>query len=61
MTIETCYGKITASKETLNSLSLLMSEASKSYINRDRIILGCEASNEAGKIYEALRSVGYYD
>ena len=43
MTVKTSYGKITASKETLNDLLLIFQEASKNYEKRGRMALASQA------------------
>lgn len=60
MTVKTSYGKITASKETLNDLSLIFQEASKNYEKRGRMALASQAMETAIEIYEILGMVGYY-
>lgn len=60
MTVKTSYGKITASKETLNDLSLIFQEASESYEKRGRMALASQAMETAIEIYEMLGMVGYY-
>lgn len=60
MTVKTSYGKITASKETLNDLSLIFQEASENYEKRGRMALASQAMETAIEIYETLGMVGYY-
>ena len=54
-------GKITASKEVLNTLSSIICEASGSYENRGRKALAENASNIANAIYNELEKVNYYN
>lgn len=61
MIVKTSFGKISASKETLNYIFLMMDEASKSYDSRGRFALSKEALNNAFAIHDALDSVGFYD
>ena len=61
MVVETSFGKISASKDTLNYILLMMNEASESYDSRGRAALSKEALNNANAIYDALESVGFYD
>lgn len=61
MTINTREGKVTATKDVLNYIALLASEASESYKSRDRNTLADEADKFCGEIYNALKEVGLYD
>ncbi len=61
MVVKTSFGKISASKEVLNYIFLMMGEASKSYDSRGHIALSNEAQKNANAIYDALNLVGYYD
>ena len=61
MTIETTVGTITADKDTLNSLAILLTEASKSYEVRERKALAKQADEASNEIYEALAAIGFYN
>lgn len=61
MVVETSFGKISANKDTLNYIFLIMQEASESYKSRGRASLSKEVHNYANAIYDALNSVGFYD
>lgn len=61
MVVKTSFGKISASKDTLNYIFLMMDEASKSYDSRGRSALSKEALDNAFVIHDALDSVGFYD
>lgn len=61
MVIETYYGKINASKDTLNELSRILNEASKSFYNRGFMEKASLSYNESYKIYSELRKAGYYN
>lgn len=54
-------GKITASKDALNLISILASEASENFKNRGRDMFSKEAKQISHEIYEALESIGFYD
>ena len=60
MTVKTSYGKITASKETLNELLLIFQEASENYEKRGRMALASQAMETSLEIYEILGMDGYY-
>ena len=53
--------KITASKDTLNHLSLLINEAANSYKSRGRNALSEEAMEASEAIFDALEAIGYYN
>lgn len=53
-------GKITASADVINYLSLIASEASSSYKNRNRNALSDGALKIADATYDALAEKGYY-
>lgn len=55
------YGKITASRDAFNKLSLLLAEASNRYEERGLDALADEASEMAVTLYDELDKVGYYD
>ena len=61
MVVKTSFGKISASKDTLNYIFLMLNEASENYDSRGRAALSKEAFNNANAIYDALNSVGFYD
>ena len=60
MTVKTSYGKITASKETLNELSIIFQEASENYEKQGRMTLASQAMETSLEIYEILGMDGYY-
>lgn len=60
MTVKTSYGDITASKETLNELLLILQEASENYERRGRMALASQAMKTSLEIYEILGLNGYY-
>lgn len=63
MTVNTKMGKITASKEVLNMLSLALSEAADSIQARKGIekrdVYGYDTA--ANEIFDALDKTGYYN
>lgn len=61
MTVQTQIGKITASKETLNSINLILIEAIKSYEARGVEIFSENTQKILDEIYNELDKVGYYD
>lgn len=61
MVVETSYGKISANKDALDYIYLMMIEASKSYDSRGRSFLSKEARDNANAIYDALDDAGFYD
>lgn len=61
MVVKTSFGKISASKDVLNYIFLMMNEASESYNSRGRSSLSKQSLNDANAIYEALNAVGFYD
>ena len=60
MTVNTIIGKITASKDTLNELSIALSEASESYAKREMPASSERAFEVSSKIYTALCGKDYY-
>lgn len=61
MVVNTTFGKISANKDALNYIFLMMSEASENYNLRGRTALSNEAQKNADAIHDALESVGFYD
>lgn len=62
MTVNTRIGKITADRETLNTISILFSmadEALQSKHNGKKDVYGARTS--ADEIYEALSEAGFYN
>lgn len=63
MTVNTTFGKITASKEVLNYLSMGFFEAADSIQARrgieNRDVLGYDTM--ANEIFDALQKTGYYN
>lgn len=53
-------GKVTASKEVLNLLSIWATEASRVYEGRERHYMAKEAQEASSSIFEALEETGYY-
>lgn len=53
--------KITASKETLNYLSIIFNEAADNYESRERFALAELARNNSQIIFNELDKLGYYD
>lgn len=60
MTVETPYGKITASKETLNKIGLAFAEAGDSYEARNRPSFAKDANEAFDQIYDALAAAGMF-
>lgn len=60
MTVNTNIGKITASKEVLNSLSLSLSENAEGLANRGYYARSKQDQTTAKEIYNALDAVGFY-
>lgn len=55
------FGKITASKDTLNALSLVFIQAEESESNKGHNACAKLYRNIANKIYDKLDETGYYD
>lgn len=60
MTVNTTYGKITASKEVLNMLSLSLSESARSLADRGYYARSKQDETASEEIYHALDAVGLY-
>lgn len=60
MTVNTTMGKITASKEVLNMLSLSLSQSAESLANRGYYARSKQDETTADEIYHALDAVGFY-
>ena len=60
MTVNTTMGKITASKEVLNMLSLSLSESAEYLANRGYYARSKQDETTAKEIYQALDAVGLY-
>lgn len=60
MTIETCFGKITASGATLNDLALSLFRAAE-LARGVNVILDKEFTKKAKSIYRGLEANGYYN
>lgn len=60
MTIETCFGKITASGSTLNDLVLTLFRAA-GLARGVNVILDEEFTKKAMSIYRGLEANGYYN
>lgn len=61
MTVNTTMGKITASKEVLNMLSLSLSENAEYLANRGYKARSKQDETTAHEIYHALDAVGFYE
>lgn len=59
MTVETCFGKITASGETLNALVLSLFRAAE-LAREVNVIYAEKFCNDAMSIYNELDAIGYY-
>lgn len=55
------YGKITASKETLNSLSIVFDYAEEHHKTKGNIEMAKILNDASWEIYNALNGVGYYN
>lgn len=60
MTVETCFGKITASGSTLNDLVLSLFRAAE-LTRETNMIYAEEFTNKAMSIYRGLKANGYYN
>lgn len=60
MTIKTSIGKITATPEVLNYLSILATEARDNFISKKHNGLATEAETVGHEIYKALEEIGLY-
>ena len=60
MTIETCFGKITASGATLNDIALSLFRAAE-LARECNVIYAEEFTNNAMSIYRGLEVNGYYN
>lgn len=60
MTVETCFGKITASGHTLNDLALSLFRAAE-LARAINVIYEERFRNEAMSIYNELETNGYYN
>ena len=60
MTVNTTMGKITASKEVLNMLSLSLSESAESLAKRGYYARSKKDQTTSEEIYHALDAVGLY-
>ena len=60
MTVSTNIGKITASKEVLNMLSLSLSESAAGLADRGYYARSKQDQTTADEIYSALDAVGFY-
>lgn len=61
MTIETSEGKITASEDVLNFLSIVFLDANMFRTFQGQHVTAEQYRLVSREIYDALRSVGYYD
>ena len=61
MTVNTINGKITANKETLNSISLAFSKAADKFKDEGSDGLASAFDRTLEEIYTALKETGYYD
>ena len=60
MTVNTTIGKITASKEVLNMLSLSLLESSNGFAERGYIERSKQDNAVSDEIFRALAAVGFY-
>ena len=61
MTVNTTIGKITASKDVLNMLSLSLLESAEFLANRGAIARSKQDETTSKEIYHALDAVGFYE
>lgn len=61
MTVDTNIGKITASKEVLNKLSIVLSDSATYLSDRHFYARSQESQTAADEIFKALGDVGYYN
>lgn len=61
MTVNTIRGKITATQEVLNYISLTAHYAAEWYEEEGHIALSEEAEGFSSEIYDALKLSGYYN
>lgn len=61
MTVKTAIGNITATKETLNALSIYLDDAGKFNEARGYRGLAKQCTETAKEILDALSQVGFYD
>lgn len=61
MTVNTTMGKITASKEVLNMLSLSLSESAEFLAGRGSYARSKQDQTTSDEIYHALDAVGFYE
>ena len=61
MTVNTINGKITANKDTLNSISIAFLDAAKKYKDEGEDALAKRYDRISEEIYNALKNTGYYD
>ena len=61
MTVNTINGKITANKDTLNSISIAFFEAANKYKDEGADALAGRYDRVSKEIYNALKNTGYYD
>lgn len=60
MTVNTIYGKITASKGVLNEIAMWAIDASIEYDDDGLELLAKNARKVSKTIYDALETIGYY-
>ena len=61
MTVNTTMGKITASKDVLNMLSISFLESAVSLADKGYKARSKQAETTADEIYHALDAVGFYE
>ncbi len=61
MTIKTSQGNITATKSTLNYLSLYLGEAARGLRGKDLQGMADSAAKVSKEIYEMLKKSGFYN
>lgn len=61
MTVNTVRGKITANKDTLNSISIAFSKAAEKFKDEGYDGMAEDFDRVADEIYNALNNTGFYD
>ena len=61
MKIKTDFGDISASRDTLNELCMMLGSAENYYISKGRTALAERASIVEDQIFSKLKQSGYYD
>lgn len=61
MTVNTISGKITANKDTLNSIAIAFLDAAEHYKDDGEYALAKRYDRVSEEIYNALKDIGYYN